>query len=150
MTRYLLFFLTGFAHALLILLYSDLSAEYASFYRALGLAGAVALFAVASWLTLFSMRAGALVSLVSLLALLYWNGYVAQHILQQETAFDTVILAIHLVLGALALIALVTSLRYTFRRSLSWRAGTRGAGYVVKIILAAIPVSIAVAYLLYA
>lgn len=150
MTRYLLFFLTGFAHALIILLYSDLSGEEALFYRAMGLMGAVPLFAVASWLTLFSMRAGALLALLCLLVLLYWNVAAAQHLLQQGTALDSVILMVHLALGVLALVAAVTSLRYAFRRSLPWRAGTPGAGYAIKIILATIPLLLAAAYMLYA
>jgi len=150
MTRYLLFFLTGFAYALLILLYTDLAGSDASFYRQLGLLGALPLFALASWLTLFSMRGGALVALLCLLLLLYWNAATANQTLQEGTALDTAIAVIHMTLGVLALIGLVTSLRYIFRRSLSWRTGTPAPGIVLKIILAAIPVALAAIYLQYA
>ncbi|WP_018476387.1 hypothetical protein [Pontibacter roseus] len=150
MTRYLFFFLTGFAHALIILLYFDLSGEDALFYRTVGLAGAVPLFALASWLTLFSMRAGAAVASVCLLVLLYWNVAAAQQTLQWGASLDTILLMIHVVLGALALVAFITSLRYTFRSRLSWLTGTPRPSYVLKVLLAAIPVTVAVAYFLYA
>jgi hypothetical protein len=150
MTRYLLFFLTGFAHALLILLYTDLAGSDTFHHRNVGLAGAVLLFAFASWLTLFSMRAGALAGMLCLLVLLYWNLAVALETTSQDTIFDTAIAIIHLVLGVLALIALLTCLRYVFRSRLSWGAGTASPGTVLKILLAAIPVTVAAAYLLYA
>jgi hypothetical protein len=150
MTRYLLFFLTGFAYALLILLYSDLAGDDDLFYRSLGLLGALPLFAFASWLTLFSMRAGALVALLCLFLLLCWNVVTVQQTLQEETALDTAIATIHLTLGVLALIGVVTSFRYIFRRGLSWRTGTPAPGLVLKVVLAAIPVALAVVYLQYA
>ncbi|PKV67201.1 hypothetical protein [Pontibacter ramchanderi] len=150
MTRYLLLFLTGFAHALLILLYTDLTGGDALFYRRMGLMAAVPLFAFASWLTLFSMRLGALISVPSLLVLIYWNLRTVEHSLELNTAFDSVIATIHLVVGLLTLIALITSLRYVFRANLAWGRGTPTPGLVLKLILAAIPVTLGTAYLLYA
>jgi hypothetical protein len=149
MTRYLLFFLTGFAHALVISVYWGLKAEASSFYPVLGLAGAIPLFAVASWLTLFSMRAGALLALLAALLLLFWNAAAAQQILQ-ATTFDSILIILHIVLAVLALSAVITSARYTFRTGLSWHAGTPKPGNVLKVVLAVIPVAVVVAYLLYA
>lgn len=150
MTRYLLLFLTGFAHALLILLYTDLTGDEALYYRKMGLMAAIPLFAFASWLTLFSMRLGALVSLPCLLVLVYWNLRTVEHILAQQTPFDAVIAIIHLVVGLLAIVTLVTSLRYVFKSKLRWGAGTPSPGLVLKLLLAAIPVTLGTAYLLYA
>ncbi|PVY40501.1 hypothetical protein [Pontibacter virosus] len=149
MTRYLLLFLTGFAHALLILLYTDLTGDEALFYRRMGLMAAIPLFAFASWLTLFSMRLGALVSLPSLLVLVYWNLRTAEHSMGQAAAFDTAIAITHLVAGLLAMVALVTSLRYVFKTKLPWGAGTPSPGLILKLLLAAIPVTLGTAYLLY-
>ncbi|MBX0333715.1 hypothetical protein K3G39_10750 [Pontibacter sp. HSC-14F20] len=150
MTRYLLLFLTGFAHALLILLYTDLTGDEALFYRKMGLMAAVPLFAFTSWLTLFSMRLGALVSLPSLLVLLYWNLRTAEHSMSQDSAFDMAIAITHLVAGLLAMATLMTSLRYVFKTNLSWGAGTPSPGLFLKLLLAAIPVTLGTAYLLYA
>lgn len=150
MTRYLLYFLIGFAHALLILLYSDLTESEALVHRTVGLAGAVGLFALASWLTFFSMRVGALTALPCLLAILYWNVATVQQVIRLDTPFDTVIAGIHLVLGLLALIALIICLRYIFWRGLPWSMGTRRPGLVLKVLLAAIPVAVAYVYFLYA
>ncbi|MBD1397452.1 hypothetical protein H9Q13_09765 [Pontibacter sp. JH31] len=150
MTRYLLLFLTGFAHALLILLYTDLSGDDALFYRTMGLAAAVPLFGFSSWLTLFTMRVGALLSIPSLLVLIYWNLRTAEHSMGQDTAFDTTIAIIHLVAGLLAMVTLMTSLRYVFKSELSWVRGTPSPGLILKLLLAAIPIAVAVAYVLYA
>ncbi|MFD2246709.1 hypothetical protein [Pontibacter ruber] len=145
MTRYLLFFLTGFAHVLIILLYKEVSGGPASFYPILGMAGAVPLFAFASWLTLFSMRLGAVVALLSLLLLIPWSVAAVMQALQQDTALDQVIIVIHAILILFALSALITSARYTFRRSLPWGLGTPKPGNVLKVILALIPIMMVVA-----
>ncbi|GGG10245.1 hypothetical protein [Pontibacter amylolyticus] len=150
MTRYLLLFLTGFAHALLILLYTDLAGDEALFDRRMGLMAAVPLFAFASWLTLFSMRLGALVSLPCLLLLVYWNLRTAERIMGQTAAFDTAIAITHLAVGLIALVTLVTSLRYVFKTKLPWGAGTPSPGLVLKLLLTAIPITLGTAYLLYA
>lgn len=150
MTRYLLLFLTGFAYALLILLYSDLAGDEAVFNRRMGLIAAISLFAFASWLTLFSMRLGALVSLPSLLVLVYWNLRTAKLIIGQGASFDTAIAIIHLVVGLLALVTLLTSLRYVFKRRLPWGAGTPSPGLFLKLLLTVIPITLGTAYLLYA
>ncbi|MBF8963229.1 hypothetical protein I0P70_08235 [Pontibacter sp. FD36] len=150
MTRYLLLFLTGFAHALLILLYTDLTGDEALFYRKMGLMAAVPLFAFASWLTLFSMRLGALVSLPSLLVLIYWNLRTAEHSMGQDTVFDSAIAITHLVAGLLAMVTLMTSLRYVFKSKIPWGRGTPSPGLVLKLLLAAIPATLGAAYVLYA
>ncbi|WP_299706237.1 hypothetical protein [uncultured Pontibacter sp.] len=150
MTRYLLLFLTGFAHALLILLYTDLTGDDALFYRNMGLAAAVPLFAFSSWLTLFTMRIGALISLPSLLVLIYWNLRTAEHSMAQDTAFDNAIAIVHLVAGLLAMVTLMTSLRFVFKSELPWGKGTPSPGLILKLLLAAIPMTVAVAYVLYA
>ncbi|MDX5420929.1 MAG: hypothetical protein LPK07_11640 [Hymenobacteraceae bacterium] len=146
MTRYLLYFLTGFAHAFIIQLYEGLSAGPASYYPTLGLAGAVGLFAVASWLTLFNIRVGSVLALLSLLLLIPWTVTAVSQTLQQETAIDNITLIIHAVLAVLLLASLIVSVRFTFSRRLSWRKGTPKPAVFLKILLALIPVSVVVAW----
>jgi hypothetical protein len=150
MTRYLLFFLTGFAHALLILLYTDLDTGGSIRYRSLGLVSALLLFAFASWFTLFSVRGGALVAMLCLMVLLYWNVMVIMKTTTQDMAFDTLVALIHVVLSGLTFIAQVTCLRYIFRSSLPWAKGTPRPGLAFKVVLSAIPLTLGAAYLMYA
>ena len=143
MTRYLLFFLTGLAHVLVIMLYKELEGGPAAFYPVLGLAGAFPLFAVASGLTFFSMRAGAWVAMLSCLLLLPWSVAATTQALQSQTALSTVTIILHPVLITLAFSALVTSMRYVFRKNLDWKRGTHKPTYWLKLLLAAIPLLVA-------
>jgi hypothetical protein len=145
MTRYLLYFLTGLAVATVILFFRGYAAVPHSVYSDAALVGAMVLFGVSSWLTLFKVKPGTLLALLSLLTMLPWAARAWTRILESDAAIAQVILIVHAVLSGLVLISLVISLRYTFSRG-SWRSGTTAPGFILKILLALIPLAVVVAW----
>jgi hypothetical protein len=146
MTRYLLYFLTGLAVATVILFFRGYAAVPHTVYSDAALIGAMVLFGIASWLTLFTVKPGALLALLSLLSMLPWAIRAWLRILSSDdAAFTQVILIVHAVLAGLVLISLIVSLRYTFSRG-SWRSGTTAPGLILKILLALIPLAVVAAW----
>ncbi|WP_162054052.1 hypothetical protein [Pontibacter pamirensis] len=145
MTRYLLYFLTGFAVATVILFFRGYASVPHSTVSNAALVGAMALFGIASWLTLFKVKIGTLLALLSLLAAIPWVINAWMSITASEAAFTQIISIVHAVLSVLVLISLIVSLRYTFRRG-SWRSGTTAPGIVLKILLTLIPLAVLVAW----
>jgi len=145
MTRYLLYFLTGFAVATFILFFRGYGSAPHSIYSDAALVAAMALFGVVSWVTLFKMRAGALLALLCLLTILPWALRLWGIISERESDLTPYILAAHAVLSGLVLLALIVSARYTFSRH-SWKAGTPAPGLFLKIILTLIPLAVVVVW----
>jgi hypothetical protein len=145
MTRYLLYFLTGFAAATLILFFRGYAAAPHSVYSDAALVGAMVLFGIASWLTLFKVKMGALLALLSLLTMLPWAVRGWLRVLEPNAAVLQVILIVLAALSGLMLLSLIVSLRYTFSRG-SWRSGTTAPGLFLKIFLALIPLAVVAAW----
>ena len=145
MTRYLLYFLTGVAVATAILFFRGYVAVPQSVSSNAALVGAMVLFGIASWLTLFKERISAVLALLCLLAMLPWVVRAWGRIAELEAAFTQVILILHAVLSGLVLISLVTSLRYVFGSG-SWWSGTNSPGLFLKILLTLIPLAVAAAW----
>ncbi|MCJ8163750.1 hypothetical protein MKJ04_02785 [Pontibacter sp. E15-1] len=146
MTRYLLYFLTGVAVATFILFFRGYGGVPHSVYSDAALVGAMALFGVASWLTLYKMRIGATVALLCLLAQVPWVLRLWQIIPHRDSSLTSYVLLVHGVLSGLVLCALVVSARYVLGRH-SWAAGTPTPGFVLKIILTLLPLAVAAAWL---
>ncbi|GAA4423609.1 hypothetical protein GCM10023188_02620 [Pontibacter saemangeumensis] len=145
MTRYLLYFLTGFAVATFILFFRGYGGAPHTVYSDAALVGAMTLFGMASWLTLFKVKPGALLALLCLLTMVPWAVRAWQRILVSEVSFIQVILIVHAVMSGLVLLSLIVSLRYVFRRG-SWGSGTTAPGFLLKIILALIPLAVVVTW----
>ncbi|MFD2999824.1 hypothetical protein ACFS7Z_05600 [Pontibacter toksunensis] len=146
MTRYLLYFLTGFAIATVILFFRGYAAVPHSVYSNTALVAAMALFGLASWITFFKERAGALLALLSLLAMLPWVINAWMRIADLEANITQIVTIIHAVLSGLVLMSLITSLRYTLGSS-SWRAGTRSPGLFLKILFTLVPLAVLITWL---
>ncbi|WP_439880865.1 hypothetical protein ACSX1A_17130 [Pontibacter sp. MBLB2868] len=147
MTRYLLYFLTGFAHAVVILFYRGYLGAATTTYATVALVGAMVLFGLVSWLKLFLEKVGAVVAVLCLLALLPWTVEAGQQALEQDAFLSGVLLITHAALAFLVLASFITSMRYIFSRR-SWAAGTSRPGLAGKIIVALIPIAILIAWLL--
>lgn len=147
MTRYLLYFLTGFAHAVVILFYRGYLGAESTPNATVALVGAMVLFGLVSWLKLFLEKIGAVVAVLCLLALLPWTIEAGQQALEQDAFLSGVLLITHAVLAFLVLASFITSMRYIFSRR-SWLAGTPKPGVAGKIIVALIPIAILIAWLL--
>lgn len=145
MTRYLLYFLTGFAVAMFILFFRGYGGVGHSTYADVALRGAMALFGVVSWLTLFRMRIGALLALGCLLAMLPWAVRLWGILPARDSELTYYILLAHAVLSGLLLLSLIVSARYVFGRH-SWRMGTPTPGLFIKIILSLIPLAVVAAW----
>ncbi len=114
-------------------------------YSIAALVGAMALFGVVSWLTLYRVRIGAAVALLCLLAQVPWALRSWQTIPQRDSELTSYILVVHGVLSGLVLCAFIVSARYAFGRH-SWRAGTPSPGLFLKIVLTLIPLLVAAAW----
>ncbi|PRY15019.1 hypothetical protein CLV24_103258 [Pontibacter ummariensis] len=147
MTRYLLYFLTGFAVATVILFFRGYASVPQSAYSDAALVAAMVLFSMATWLTLFNVKAGTLLALLSLLTMVPWLFRAWIRIAELEAALAQVILIVHGVLSGLVLVALVVSLRYAFSRG-SWRSGTTAPGLFLKILLTLLPLAVLAAWLI--
>ncbi|RDV14368.1 hypothetical protein DXT99_14685 [Pontibacter diazotrophicus] len=145
MTRYLLYFLTGFAVATVILFFRGYASVPQSAFSNAALVGAMALFGVASWLTLFRVKIGTLLALLSLLAMLPWVVSAWMRIAELEVTITQILIIVLAVLSGLVLISLIVSLRYTFGRG-SWGSGTTAPGIILKILLTLIPLAVLVAW----
>ncbi len=147
MTRYLLYFLTGFAHALVILFYRGYLDAVPTTYSTVALVSGMALFGIASWLKLFLEKIGALMALLCILAIAPWTIETGRDVLEHDAFLSGVLLITHAVLAFFALATFITSLRYVIQKG-SWTAGTTNPGFVTKIILSIIPVAIIITWLL--
>ncbi|MFD2513974.1 hypothetical protein ACFSRY_08865 [Pontibacter locisalis] len=147
MTRYLLYFLTGFAHAVVILFYRGYLGAEPTTYAIAALVGAMVLFGLVSWLKLFLEKIGAVMAVLCLLALLPWTVEAGKQALEQDAFLSGALLITHAVLLSFILASFITSLRYIFSRR-SWLTGTSRPTLAGKIIVALIPIAILVAWLL--
>lgn len=145
MTRYLLYFLTGFAVATVILFFRGYAAVPHSAYSNAALVAAMALFGWASWITFFKERAGALLALLSLITMLPWVVNAWIRIADLESTITQIVTIVHAVLSGLVLICLITSLRYTFGSG-SWRAGSRSPGLFLKILFTLLPLAVLITW----
>ena len=147
MTRYLLYFLTGVAIATVILFFRGYVAVPHNVYSDVALGAGMVLFGVASWVMLFRIRIGSALALLCALAAVPWLVRIGLRVWspEAETSLTQVVRSIHLVVLVLVLLSGVVSARYTFSRG-SWRAGTAAPGFVLKILLAAIPLAVAVTW----
>ncbi|GAB3542227.1 hypothetical protein GCM10027443_42730 [Pontibacter brevis] len=146
MTRYLLYFLTGFAVATVILFFRGYASVPHSTYSNAALVAAMALFGLASWITFFKERAGALLALLGLLAMLPWVVNAWMRIADLETSITQIVTIVHAVISGFVLISLIISLRYTFGSG-SWQAGTRSPGLFLKILFTLLPLAVLITWL---
>lgn len=147
MTRYLLYFLTGVATATVILFFRGYVLVPQNVYSDVALRAGMVLFGLASWLTLFRIKPGALLALLCSLALVPWLVRIGLRIWEAGSDAPQVVQIIHVAVSALALFSLIVSARYTFSRG-SWRSGTAAPGFILKLLLMVIPVAVAVSWLL--
>ncbi|ARS37061.1 hypothetical protein [Pontibacter actiniarum] len=147
MTRYLLYFLTGVATATVILFFRGYVLVPQNVYSDVALRAGMVLFGLASWLTLFRIKPGALLALLCSLALVPWLARIGLRIWEAGSDAPQVVQIIHVAVSALALFSLIVSARYTFSRG-SWRSGTAAPGFILKLLLMVIPVAVAVSWLL--
>jgi hypothetical protein len=146
MTRYLLYFLTGFAHALVILFYRGYLGEAPTFNSSLALISGMVLFSIVSWLKLFIEKAGAIIAIICILALLPWTIEAGNKVLEMEAFLSGVMLITHAVLLVLIIASLITSLRYIFSQR-PWFGGSSRPGLIGKIFAALIPIALLIAWL---
>ncbi|MBF9253114.1 hypothetical protein I2I11_07405 [Pontibacter sp. 172403-2] len=146
MTRYLLYFLTGVAIASVILFFRGYVAVPHTVYSDVALRAGMLLFGMASWLTLFRIKAGSLLALLCLLAVVPWLVRIGLRVWSPGADVLQAVLILHAALSVLALASLTVSARYTLGRS-SWKAGTASPGLMMKVILAAIPVAVVAAWI---
>lgn len=147
MTRYLLYFLTGFAHALIILVYRGYLGIEPSLYSTMALISGMVLFGIVSWLKLYLERIGAIAAILCVLAIIPWTLDAGRDALAYDAFLSGVLLIVQGVLLFFLLATFITSLRYVFSRG-SWLAGTSSPSLVGKIIFSIIPIAIVVAWLL--
>lgn len=147
MTRYLLFFLTGVATATVILFFRGYVSVPHNVYSDVALRSGMVLFGLTSWLTLFRIKAGALLALLCSLAIAPWLVRVGLRVWDASVNAPQVVQFVHLGVSVLVFFSLVVSVRYVFSRG-SWRSGTSAPGFVLKLILAAIPLAILITWFL--
>jgi hypothetical protein len=149
MTRYLLYFLTGVAIATVILFFRGYVAVPHNVYSDVALIAGMALFGLASWATLFRIKIGSVLTLLCVLAVIPWLVRIGLRVWspEAEISIKQIVQIIHLVLSVLVLFSGIVSARDIFRRG-SWQVGTGTPGFVLKLILAAIPLTVMVAWLL--
>ncbi|WP_347159911.1 hypothetical protein [Pontibacter chitinilyticus] len=149
MTRYLLYFLTGVAIATVILFFRGYAAAPHNAYSDVALVAGMTLFGLASWVTLFRIKVGSIVALLCVLAVVPWLARIGLRVWSPEVdiAFTTVLRLIHLALALLVLSSGIVSARYTFSHG-SWRSGTAAPGFILKLILAFIPLALVAGWLL--
>ncbi|WP_242921614.1 hypothetical protein [Pontibacter liquoris] len=149
MTRYLLYFLTGVAIATVILFFRGYVLVPHTIYSDIALPAGMALFGLASWVTLFRIKLGSVLALLCVLAVVPWLVRIGLRVWSPDTeiAIKQVVQIIHLVLSVLLLFSGIVSARYLIRPG-SWQAGTPTPGFVLKLILAAIPLAVVAGWLL--
>jgi hypothetical protein len=147
MTRYLLYFLTGFAHALVILFYRGYLDAAPTTYSTIALVSGMALFGIASWLKLFLEKIGALMAVICVVAITPWTVEAGREALSHDAFLSGVLVITHAVLLFFALATFVTSLRYVISKG-SWLTGTTNPGFITKIIISIIPIAIIIIWLL--
>jgi len=146
MTRYLLYFLTGVAIASIILFFRGYVAVPHNVYADVALLAGMVLFGFASWVTLFRIKIGSVLALLCTLAAVPWLVRIGLRVWLPDTNVTQLVLILHAALSALTLGSLIISARYTFSHG-SWKAGTASPGFILKVILAAIPIGVVVAWI---
>lgn len=116
-------------------------------YSDVALRAGMALFGLASWITLFRIKAGALLALLCSLAMVPWLVRVGLRVWEASINAPQVLQIIHVVLAVLAFFTILVSARYTFGRG-SWGSGTSAPGFVLKLLLALIPLAVVTGWLL--
>ncbi|MCX2740543.1 hypothetical protein [Pontibacter anaerobius] len=147
MTRYLLYFLTGVATATVILFFRGYVSVPHNVYSDVALMAGMALFGLASWVTLFRIKLGALLALLCSLAMVPWLVRVGLRVWDASINAPQVLQIVHAAMAVLAFFSLVVSARYMFSRG-SWGAGTAAPGFVLKLLLALIPLAVVTGWLL--
>ncbi|GHA64448.1 hypothetical protein [Pontibacter akesuensis] len=147
MTRYLLYFLTGVATATVILFFRGYVHVPQNVYSDAALLAGMVLFGLASWVTLFRIKLGAVVALLCSLALVPWLIRIGLRVWAAGSEAPQVVQFIHIGMSVLALFSLIVSARYTFSRG-SWRSGTAAPATVVKLFLMIIPLAVVAGWLL--
>jgi len=148
MTRYLLYFLTGVATATVILFFRGYVLVPKNVYADVALLAGMALFGLASWVTLFRIKMGALLALLCSLALVPWLVRLGLRIWATGAeAAPLVVQIVHISVSVLALFSLIISARYTFSKG-SWGSGTTAPAFVLKLFLAVVPLAVLVSWLL--
>ncbi|GAB3825306.1 hypothetical protein [Pontibacter rugosus] len=147
MTRYLLYFLTGVATATVILFFRGYILVPKNTYADVALLAGMALFGLASWLTLFRIKLGTLLALLCSLALVPWLVRIGLRIWATGSDAPQVVQIVHISVSVLVLFSLIVSARYTFSRG-SWRSGTTGPVLMLKLFLAIMPLAILISWLL--
>ena len=147
MTRYLLYFLTGFAHALVILIYRGYMGINPTIYSTVALLSGMVLFGIVSWVKLYLERIGAVMAVLCVLAIVPWVIDAGRKVLAYDAFLSGVLIITQGVLLLFLLATFVTSLRYVFSRG-SWLSGTSTPGLAGKLFFSAIPIAIIVTWLL--
>ncbi|WP_299818455.1 hypothetical protein [uncultured Pontibacter sp.] len=147
MTRYLLYFLTGFAHALVILIYRGYMGIEPTVYSTTALVSGMVLFGVVSWLKLYLERIGAIMALLCVLAMFPWAVDAGRKVLEYDAFLSGVLIVTQSMLLLLALATFATSMRYVLSK-VPWARGTSTPGPVAKVILSVIPITIIIIWLL--
>lgn len=114
-------------------------------YSDVALRAGIVLFGLTSWLTLFRIKAGALLALLCSLAIVPWLVRVGLRVWDASINSPQIVQFVHLGVSVLVFFSLVVSIRYVVSRG-SWRSGTTAPGFVLKLILAAIPLTILITW----
>lgn len=147
MTRYLLFFLTGVATAMVILFFRGYASVPHNVYSDVALRAGMVLFGLASWVTLFLIKPGALLALLCSLAQVPWLVRAGLRVWDASSNVPQVLQIVHVAVSVLVFFSLVVSVRYVFSRG-SWGSGTTAPGILLKLFLMAIPLAVVVAWFL--
>lgn len=114
-------------------------------YSDVALRAGIVLFGLTSWLTLFRIKAGALLALLCSLAIVPWLVRVGLRVWDASINAPQIVQFVHLGMSVLVFFSLVVSIRYVVGRG-SCRSGTTAPGFVLKLILAAIPLTILITW----
>lgn len=147
MTRYLLYFLTGVATATVILFFRGYVQVPQNVYSDVALLAGMVLFGLASWVTLFRIKIGAVLALLCSLAMVPWLIRIGLRVWGAGATAPQVVQFIHIGMSVLVLCSLVISARYTFSRG-SWSSGTAAPATVLKLFLMIIPLAVVAGWLL--
>lgn len=147
MTRYLLYFVTGMATATVILFFRGYVSVPHTVYSDVALRVAMVLLGVASWLTLYRVKAGALLALLCCTGMAPWLLRVNMFVWRTGSRAPEYVQLAHAILAVLVAVSLLVSLRYVLSRG-AWRTGTSSPGPVVKVLLTLLPLAVVAAWFL--
>jgi len=147
MTKYILFLVSGVLNLYLLLLYLGFSAGFSSYLPVFAILGALLLFAICPWLTLYKPKIGSLVGLICLMPIVLWhlaaivNGVFNSSKDNRTSAEELVVFSMLFVVAALASLLAVKTLR---EESVGWDSSDKSIKHSTKLILLLIPAALVV------